>query len=62
MGGYPGAGFGRPRGAADGEEKEDPMIDVMKFDFKVQFAWKPRPTGEGQEEVQPTEQQDEAQP
>ena len=62
MGGYPGAGYGRSRAAAEGEEKEDPMIDVMKFDFTVQFAWQPRSTGEEQEEVQSTEQQNEVQP
>jgi hypothetical protein len=46
----------RPSAAADGEEEEEsPVIDVMVFEFTVEFAWKPRLSSE--EEAQDAEGQ-----
>jgi hypothetical protein len=53
----------RPSAAADGEEeKESPVIDVMVFEFTVEFAWKPRLSSEEEAEGQTTELPSEAQP
>ena len=51
------------------EEAEDPVIDVLKFDFTVEFCWQPEMPGAPEEqdqplspETQPAEQESEAQP
>ncbi len=64
MGGrYPRGGLARPPGAANGEEeKEDAVIDVMRFDFTVEFAWQPRLPSERQEGEQPAGQESGPQP
>jgi hypothetical protein len=51
---------------ADNGEAEDPNVDLLQFNFVVEFSWQPKlPSERHQEEEQqqqPTEQASEAQP
>jgi type IV pilus assembly protein PilM len=60
-GGYPGRGPGG-MGRAKTEDEEDPIIDLMRFNFQVEFAWQPRLSSERRQAGQLAEQQSEAQP
>ncbi|MFH1266659.1 MAG: pilus assembly protein PilM [Planctomycetota bacterium] len=53
-------GFGATRGqkrSAGGEEAEDAAIDLMRFNFDVQFSWQPKLPTERHEEEQAAEPQ-----
>lgn len=74
MPGAPGMAMpGRPgstAAAATGEDAEPPFLDVLQFDFTVEFCWQPELPAEGEEqaaqakepaqEKQPAEQESEA--
>jgi type IV pilus assembly protein PilM len=62
--GYMGGPGRRPgtsatEGEEEEEEAEEPVIDVLRFDFVVEFCWQPEMPGEGeaQDAEQPLEQQ-----
>ena len=49
---------GRTGNQKDGEEEEeDAVIEVMRFDFVVQFSWQPKLPGEPDEKEQQEEQE-----
>jgi type IV pilus assembly protein PilM len=50
---YPGGPTGGMTASEEDEDKESPVIDLMQFDFTVEFAWQPRLPSERQQGGQP---------